>query len=159
MNRLYRSFKPTGAALALLAALAWAAPLTAAELPDFTALVRDNAAAVVNISTTQELNPGTSRRFSIPQIPNLPKDSPFNEFFKHFFQGHPGVPHRERAQSLGSGFIIAADGYILTNAHVVDGADSIVVRLTGGSSTPSWWAATSVPTWRCSRSMPMICLR
>ncbi len=96
---------------------------SAKELPDFTELVEQQGATVVNISTTQIIR--NTREF--PGIPNLPKDDPFFEFFKRFA---PPVPKERESQSLGSGFIISEDGYIMTNAHVVGGADGITVRLT-----------------------------
>ncbi|MDD2685535.1 MAG: DegQ family serine endoprotease [Gallionella sp.] len=92
----------------------------AKELPDFTELVEKQGAAVVNISTTQITR--------APQgLQGLPEGDPFYELFRRFA---PQVPREQESQSLGSGFIISGDGYILTNAHVVDSADKITVRLT-----------------------------
>lgn len=92
------------------------------ELPDFSRLVEEQGAAVVNISTTQ-----TVKRSALPQMPGI-EDEEVLEFFRRFIPRSPGVPRESR--SLGSGFIISNDGYILTNAHVVDSADEINVRMT-----------------------------
>lgn len=103
-----------------------------AQLPDFTTLVEQNNSAVVNISTTQKV------AASEPELPEgfeVPEGTPYDELFKHFFgEGGPGSggggghPPAE-AKSLGSGFIISADGYVITNHHVIKDADEIVVKL------------------------------
>ena len=84
--------------------------------------------AVVNVSTTQEL----SSAHSFGDMPKAPPGSPFEEFFKEFFerQEENGSPMpRRRTQSLGSGFIIKEEGIVITNNHVITGADEINVIL------------------------------
>jgi serine protease Do len=104
------------------------------DLPDFTRLVEEQGNAVVNISTTQAARrppPGAA-----PQVPPGIEDEEMLEFFRRFIPRQPGPGQgpgpgaRPESRSLGSGFIISADGYILTNAHVVESADEINVKLT-----------------------------
>ncbi len=107
----------------MLSVLSFGAAAQNRGLPDFTELVEKQGPAVVNISTTQTI------RNRMAQMP-FDEDDPMFEFFRRFIPRQPGAPREFENRSLGSGFIISADGYILTNAHVVDSADEITVRLT-----------------------------
>ncbi|GGL93029.1 serine protease MucD [Pseudomonas asuensis] len=120
--------------VALMAAWALGVSLVAhANLPDFTSLVESASPAVVNISTRQNLPTRRGGTMSMPDLEGLPPG--IREFFERSIPQMPqGPDSRQReAQSLGSGFIISADGYVLTNNHVVADADEIIVRLSDRS--------------------------
>jgi serine protease Do len=96
-------------------------------LPDFSALVEQVGPAVVNVSTVRNAEAAAS---NTPALPPGAENDPFYEFFKRFGIPFEGVPHPSPTMGLGSGFIISEDGYILTNAHVVEDATDVTVKLT-----------------------------
>jgi len=123
---------PRAAVLLTLLALC-ATPVPAVSQARGPASVADLAEelmdSVVNISTSQTLK---GSRSGVP-LPNVPKDSPFEEFFEDFFnrQQQQGTPRR--VSSLGSGFVLDPSGVIVTNNHVIEGADEIIVNFNDGT--------------------------
>ncbi|MFV0420686.1 Do family serine endopeptidase [Oleidesulfovibrio sp.] len=117
----------------------------AAELPDFTKLAAQTGSAVVNINTEKNV------QSQIPEqlrelFQNRPKGLPFDDFFNQFepFFNQPQRPRKQR--SLGSGFIISSDGYIVTNNHVIAGADVVSVNVESKDGEPDTFVATVVGT-------------
>ncbi len=127
MNPLPRHPTRPSALLALCAALLGVPALAlgrSADLPSFTEVAREARPSVVNIAITQAAAPASAQA-PAPQR-GAPGD-PFDDFFRRFFGDQRGGGSSQR--SLGSGFVISADGYIATNAHVVDHASKVTVRL------------------------------
>ena len=126
----------------VLVLLAFSAAASAAglgdKLPDFTELASKNSPAVVNISTTIKPTK-TGRRQGPPpgySVPDMPEDGPLSDFLRRFFgEEGPGGGWGggDPRSSLGSGFVISKDGYVITNYHVVREADEVIVRMSDRS--------------------------
>jgi serine protease Do len=131
-SRILRSERALPYALGALMTLAFifsqAADSVARGAPDsFADLAERTSPAVVNITTTTVV---AGRNGGIR--PQVPQGSPFEDFFRDFLDEGQGQQRPRKATALGSGFIISADGFIVTNNHVIDGADEIVIELFDG---------------------------
>jgi serine protease Do len=105
----------------------------AANLPEFTELVAENAAAVVNISTVNKKQKNNGLSQLAPNL-QMPEGTPFDDLFRHFFDNpNNQQPQPYEGRSLGSGFVLSSDGYILTNHHVIKDAEEIIVRFSDRS--------------------------
>lgn len=121
--------------------IVWSTAAAAATSPTpspIADLVEQASPAVVTVYTTQTIEEANG-----PQVFGFPPGSPFEEFFKRFgvprgaMPGGQGPDHEMVRRGLGSGFVFEADGYIITNDHVVDGADEVKVRLHDGTKLPA----------------------
>ncbi|MCC6208002.1 MAG: DegQ family serine endoprotease [Gammaproteobacteria bacterium] len=116
-------------AMTMLMMVAASAGAAMKDLPDFTELVEQSSPAVVNISTTTKVK---QEQFRSPHGEAMPDQPPIDDFLRRFFGdrgGEGGGAEEFDEKSLGSGFVISKDGYVLTNNHVIRDADEIVVRL------------------------------
>ncbi|HUF87021.1 MAG TPA: DegQ family serine endoprotease [Thermohalobaculum sp.] len=114
-------------------------PASAQPVPSFADLAEKLSPAVVNISTAQTVD--LPEREGLP----FPEGSPFEDLFRDFFeQGRPRGPRQ--VQSLGSGFVISAEGYVVTNNHVIEEADEITVNLSDGRSLEATVVGTDPKT-------------
>jgi serine protease Do len=118
------------AAAILLSTLSPALGQGPTTVPDFTAIVLQKMPSVVAITIRQ-------RAREPEATPPLSEDLPFHEFFRRFFEERLDPRRRPRRQSLGSGFVIAPDGHVVTNDHVIGDAEEIEVVFDGRNRVPA----------------------
>lgn len=120
-------------AFVLAITLAYTTPLSAQQAPpaSFADLAEKLSPAVVNISTTARVNVNAEDlQGFMPDMPEFPEGSPFNDFFKDFMEKHKeALPKNRKVNAMGSGFIVDPKGYVVTNNHVVQGAEEVTVIL------------------------------
>ncbi|MDD5394196.1 MAG: trypsin-like peptidase domain-containing protein [Thiothrix sp.] len=123
-------------ALVLAGACLSVGSLFARDLPQFSALVKKNSPAVVNISTKQTVSP----QKDLPEELRTPENEAlFDEMMKRYFDndGNGTSPFDFNSDARGSGFVFSSDGYIVTDYHVIDGADEVRVKLSDGRELPA----------------------
>jgi len=127
----------------MLFALAMALPALAQDRPrSFADLADQVSPAVVNITTSTTIAAQMD-----PNAPRLPNGAPFEDFFNDFFnRDGQSQPRPRQSQALGSGFVISADGFIVTNNHVIEGADEIEVEMFTGERYPATLIGTDAAT-------------